>query len=287
MRMHASDAGVLVRERRAGRAVPCAGARRQRSVPRQPLARAPVTSPTWRGRSQSRHRPAVLQLRVQPDRHPLAGEPGRVRGLHALRAARLSRHSRRRAAGPVPQQPGTRRPRRRLRQLARLHAGDAYAMAQNYLLSRMAPRSRSCSPGAERDGLVPRAGGARRRTAKAPGSGLVRGPLNDLTGQGVWAFNQAYLFAGLDLFGRALERHGHPRAGEARDAARAIREAIDRGFGAASMRSPVVQLRDGTWAPYVPAEALSPRRLLDQWTPPTSTRAPCTSCASRRCPRAA
>ena len=31
------------------------------------------------------------------------------------------------------------------------------------------------------------------------------------------------------------------------------------------MRSPLVQLRDGTWMPYVPAEALTPRRLLDQW----------------------
>jgi hypothetical protein len=93
----------------------------------------------------------------------------------------------------------------------------------------------------------------------------VRGPLNDLTGQGVWAFNQAYLFAGLDLFGRALARHGHPRAVEARAAATTLRDAIARGFGAASMRSPIVQLRDGSWAPYVPAEALTPRRLLDQW----------------------
>ena len=48
-------------------------------------------------------------------------------------------------------------------------------------------------------------------------------------------------------------------------AAHAIRESIARGFGAASVRSPLVQLRDGTWMPYVPAEALTPRRLLDQW----------------------
>jgi len=143
--------------------------------------------------------------------------------------------------------------------------GMLYAMAQNYLLSQ---------DGAAFEKLLPQglsamdwclAQVARAAHGEGAESGLVRGPLNDLTGQGVWAFNQAYLFAGLDLFARALERHGHPRAGEARDAARAIREAIDRGFGAASMRSPVVQLRDGTWAPYVPAEALSPRRLLDQW----------------------
>jgi hypothetical protein len=95
----------------------------------------------------------------------------------------------------------------------------------------------------------------------------VSGPLNDGTGEGLWAFNQAYLFAGLDLFGRALQQYGHPRAGEAGAAARTLRDAIARGFAAASMRSPLVQLRDGTWIPYVPAEALTPRRLVDQWYP--------------------
>lgn len=100
---------------------------------------------------------------------------------------------------------------------------------------------------------------------EGPAQGLVTGPLNDLTGEGLWAFNQAYFYAGLDVFGRALERYGHPRAVAARDAARTIHAAIDRGFGAASVRSPLVQLRDGTWMPYVPAEALASGRLLDEW----------------------
>ena len=142
-----------------------------------------------------------------------------------------------------------------------------YAVAQNYLLS---------NDRAAFDRLLPQslkaldwclAEIARASEAEGPARGLVRGPLNDLTGEGVWAFNQAYLFAGLDLFGRALERHGHPRAGDARQGARQVRESIARGFGAASTQSPVVQLRDGTWAPYVPAEALTPRRLLDLWYP--------------------
>ncbi len=93
----------------------------------------------------------------------------------------------------------------------------------------------------------------------------MSGPLNDLTGQGLWAFNQAYFYAGLDLFGRALERYGHPRAAAAREAARTLHAAIDRGFGIASTRSPLVQLRDGTWMPYVPAEALASGRLLHEW----------------------
>lgn len=140
-----------------------------------------------------------------------------------------------------------------------------YAVAQHYLLSqdraafdRLLPQSLAamdwCLAQLEHSAGT---GGTAR--------GLVAGPLNDLTGQGLWAFNQAYFYAGLDLFGRALERHGHPRAAAARDAARTLREAIARGFGAASTRSPLVQLRDGTWTPYVPAEALATGRLLDQW----------------------
>lgn len=140
-----------------------------------------------------------------------------------------------------------------------------YAVAQNYLLShdraafeRLLPYSLEAM-----DWCLAQLERASR--SDGPARGLVKGPLNDLTGEGVWAFNQSYLFAGLDLFGRALERHGHPRAGEARAAAGAIHASIERGFGAASLRSPIVQLRDGTWTPYVPAEALTPRRLLDQW----------------------
>ena len=92
-----------------------------------------------------------------------------------------------------------------------------YAVAQNYLLSNdRSAFERLLAPGLEGDGLVPRPDRAARSRAEGPARGLVRGPLNDLTGQGIWAFNQAYLFAGLDLFGRALERHGHSRAADAR-----------------------------------------------------------------------
>lgn len=142
-----------------------------------------------------------------------------------------------------------------------------YAVAQNYLLSgdgtaftRLLPASLKAM-----DWCLARIQAASRGDGVA--QGLVRGPLNDGTGDGIWAFNQAYLFAGLDLFGRALERHGHPRAAEARNAALAMREAVLRGFGAASLRSPIVQLRDGTWSPYVPAEALMAGRLLHEWYP--------------------
>jgi hypothetical protein len=96
---------------------------------------------------------------------------------------------------------------------------------------------------------------------------LVRGPLNDGSGDGIWAFGQAYVYAGLDLFGRVLYEIGHPRAQECLTAARALRQAITKSFGAASVMSPLVQLRDHTWIPYVPCEASKTGRLLEQWYP--------------------
>ncbi len=106
---------------------------------------------------------------------------------------------------------------------------------------------------------------------QAPGpvplSGLVFGPLNDLTGDGVWAFNQAYIYAAFDLLATALDRIDHPRAAEFRQAADAFQRSVQLQFAAATMRSPLVQLRDHTWSPYVPCEARSPGRRLDQWYP--------------------
>jgi hypothetical protein len=168
-----------------------------------------------------------------------------------------------------------------------------YAVAQNYLLSndraafdRLLPYSLAAMDWCVEEILAARSSTAQpsrhaapthvgaSETARAshrtgdgdgPSKGLVNGPLNDLTGEGLWAFNQAYLYAGLDLFGRALERHGHARAAEARKTAEQLRASIERAFAIAAMRSPLVQLRDGTWTPYVPAEATRPRRLVDDW----------------------
>jgi hypothetical protein len=100
-----------------------------------------------------------------------------------------------------------------------------------------------------------------------PGQGLFYAPLNDGTGEGAWAFNQAYMFAGLEAFGQVLDEIGHARAKDTLNAARALQQATEREFSRAAMLSPLVQLRDHTWIPYVPAEALTPRRLLEQWYP--------------------
>jgi len=142
-----------------------------------------------------------------------------------------------------------------------------YVVGKNYLLSgdrgaldRMLPQTLKamdwCLAEIKRGGE--RSGASR---------GLVEAPLNDLTGEGIWAFNQAYLQAGLEMLGRVLERIGHPRAGECVAAAKAFGGAVERGFAAATMRSPLVQLRDHTWSPYVPTEALRPGRMMNQWYP--------------------
>jgi len=146
-----------------------------------------------------------------------------------------------------------------------------YAVAQNYLLSQDRPAFERLLPASLRamDWCLREL----EQTEKQPGParGLVRGPLNDGTGEGYWAFSQAYLFAGLDLYGRALGRIGHSRAGECLAAAGDLQRAIDRAFHEATVRSPLIPLRDGTWIPYVPCEVTPPGgypgRLMDQWYP--------------------
>jgi hypothetical protein len=44
-------------------------------------------------------------------------------------------------------------------------------------------------------------------------------------------------------------------------------ESIQHEFAQATAQSPLVQLRDHTWLPYVPCDALTPRRLLEIWYP--------------------
>jgi len=102
---------------------------------------------------------------------------------------------------------------------------------------------------------------------RGPATGLIGSPLNDLTGEGVWAFTQAYVYAALEMLGKALEEIGHPRANECLEAAASFRESVERAFAAAAVRSPLVQLRDHTWMPYVPCEATKSGRLLEQWYP--------------------
>ncbi|MFO1497746.1 MAG: hypothetical protein U1G07_05020 [Verrucomicrobiota bacterium] len=104
------------------------------------------------------------------------------------------------------------------------------------------------------------------REKAAPG--LMLAPLNDLTHEPrAWAFNQAYFVGGLALLGQALALVGHPRAAECQQAAQRLREAVEREFARASVRSPAVALADGSWSVYVPTDAQASGRLLETWYP--------------------
>ncbi len=142
-----------------------------------------------------------------------------------------------------------------------------YAIAQNDLLSEDAAVFERLLPESLRvlDWCLDQVARAESR----PGaSGLILAPLNDLTHtEREWAFPQAYYVAGLDAFGRALTRHKHPRAAEVLRIASRMQADVERTFARASVRSPVVPLADGTWNNYVPSDAMTPRRLLDEWYP--------------------
>ncbi len=99
-------------------------------------------------------------------------------------------------------------------------------------------------------------------------TGLIVGPLNDLSvGERAWAFTQAYYVGGLDLFAQALYTLNHPRAEEVALITSDLKRAVSREFARSSVKSPAVQLADGTWTNYVPTDATTPRRMLDQWYP--------------------
>jgi hypothetical protein len=142
-----------------------------------------------------------------------------------------------------------------------------YAVAKNYALSgdraaldKLLPQSLHAL-----DWCLAELRDAEKR--EGPGQGLVNGPLNDGTGRGLWAFNQAYFYAGLNAFAGTLEAIGHPSAAQVRQAAANLLRATSRAFHEAAVRSPLVELRDHAWMPYVPAEATTYGRLMNIWYP--------------------
>lgn len=145
--------------------------------------------------------------------------------------------------------------------------GMLYAVAQDYLLSDDRKSFEALLPDTLKalDWSIAQI----RDASSAHGltQGLVVGPLNDITGSGYWAFNQAYLYAGVEMMGRALQRDGNPRAAECLTVAQQYRAAIELAMSNASVQSPLVQLRDHTWIPYVPSDAAYTGRNLKQWYP--------------------
>lgn len=145
--------------------------------------------------------------------------------------------------------------------------GHLYTIAQNYLLSGNREGFEQVLPNAIKT-LDWCLGQIAASNAKENSNGLIIGALNDLSiAEKEWAFTQAYYVAGLELFGRALARYNHPRAEEVKKASATMRNDVVNQFARSSVKSPIVQLADGTWINYVPTDALTPRRLMDQWYP--------------------
>jgi hypothetical protein len=142
-----------------------------------------------------------------------------------------------------------------------------YAIAQNYLLSGNRKQFERLLPMALKtmDWCLAQIAESNSRDQS---TGLIVGPLNDLSvGERKWAFTQAYYVGGLELFARALSVIDHPRAGEVSRVSTKMKADVVQEFARSSVRSPVVQLEDGTWINYVPTDATTPRRMLDEWYP--------------------
>ncbi len=145
--------------------------------------------------------------------------------------------------------------------------GHLYSIAQNYLLSGNRERFERLLPMALKtlDWCLAQIAESNSRDHS---TGLIVGPLNDLSvGERGWAFTQAYYVGGLEIFAKALSALGHPRAEEVARVSADMKTAVVREFARSSVRSPIVQLADGTWTNYVPTDATTPRRMLDEWYP--------------------
>lgn len=145
--------------------------------------------------------------------------------------------------------------------------GQLYAIAQNFLLSGDKEQFGQLLPNSLKtlDWCVSQVNKAKEGPGK---TGLILAPLNDLTNaEREWAFTQAYYVGGLEMFARALASYHHPRADETAKLAAELKASVVREFSRSSVKSPVVQLADGTWINYVPTDALTPRRMMEQWYP--------------------
>jgi hypothetical protein len=90
--------------------------------------------------------------------------------------------------------------------------GHLYAVAQNFLLSQNREHFKKLLPYSIKvlDWCLLQIAGANDGMDK---SGLIAAPLNDLSSdEREWAFTQAYYYAGLERFAKALETFGHPRS---------------------------------------------------------------------------
>jgi hypothetical protein len=83
---------------------------------------------------------------------------------------------------------------------------------------------------------------------------LPAGALEDVTDFWYWLSTNVFSWWGLDNAARALQDFGHPAGANLVKEAESYRQDILRAFQEASVRSPLVRLRDGTYVPHIPSE---------------------------------
>lgn len=91
------------------------------------------------------------------------------------------------------------------------------------------------------------------------------GDLEDVEEYLYWYATNGYYYAGLSAADQVLGEWGNPEAMRIGHEAELYREDILRSLSAATAASPVVRLRDGTWAPYVPSRAYAYTHLKEGW----------------------
>lgn len=104
--------------------------------------------------------------------------------------------------------------------------------------------------------LRPGAGGRKEGEEPVPEWGLLpAGRLEDNREWRHWFAVNAHAYRGLRAIADVLAEDGHAEAARLRDEALAYREDIRRAVRRATVESPVVRLRDGTYVPHVPTRA--------------------------------
>jgi hypothetical protein len=136
------------------------------------------------------------------------------------------------------------------------HGWILWTLAEHYRFTRDDAWLRRVAPGlvAGADWIIRET----KRTAGRPDGDLGRGllPAGDLEDIGdwwSWLSTSCYTWRGLDGAAWALEQIQHPDAPRLRAAAEAYHQSLVDHFMAASARSPVVRLRDGTAVPQIPS----------------------------------
>jgi len=134
------------------------------------------------------------------------------------------------------------------------HGWILWMMAEHYRFTRDREWLRSAAPGilAGADWIIRETKRTAHRQPLERGL-LPAGSLEDIGDWWTWLSTSCYTWRGLDSAAWALEQLKHPEAGRIRQAADQYHASLLANFRAASQRSPVVRLRDGTAVPQIPS----------------------------------